>query len=107
MTGIHGFLTTEEEKSHKDIPDTLLSKGSTDVGHIKGIEPVKLPPKSFYRSHQRKYPVKKEAEDLNKAGIKECPDSMCNTPVSCKESIPITKMEVSAEPPSSKATMAT
>lgn len=65
MTGIHGFLTTEEEKSHKDIPDTLLSKGSTDVGHIKGIEPVKIPPKSFYRSHQRKYPVKKEAEDLN------------------------------------------
>lgn len=45
MTGIHGFLTTEEEKSHKDIPDTLLSKGSMDVGHIKGIEPVKIPPK--------------------------------------------------------------
>lgn len=61
MTGIHGFLTTEEEKSLKDIPDTLWSMGSTDVGHIKGIEPVKIIPKSFYRPHQRQYPVKKRS----------------------------------------------
>lgn len=36
----------------------IVWKGSTDVGLIKGIEPVKISPKYFDRPHQRQYPVK-------------------------------------------------
>lgn len=68
----------------------MWSEGTSDVGLIKGAEPVHITPKSSFRPHQRQYPLKPEAEkgiepiiaDLLKAGVLiSCPDSPCNTPL--------------------------
>lgn len=83
-------LTDEEEHYLEQVPKTLWSQGPADVGLIKGVEPVKVTPKSTYRPYQRQYPIKTEAaagvkpifESLLKSGvIIPCDDSPCNTPM--------------------------
>lgn len=93
-------LTEQDEQELKNIPEQLWSKGSGDLGLIKGVEPVSITPKSSFRSHRRQYPLKPKAEagiepiiqDLLKAGvIEDSPDSPCSTPLfSVKKAAPST-----------------
>lgn len=73
-----------------DVPEGLWSTGPTDVGLIRGIEPVKIRAKSDYRPCVRQYPLKPDAKEGIRPVIKEletagvivpCDDSPCNTPL--------------------------
>ena len=64
------------------------------MGLIKNVEPVSITPLSSFRPHRRQYPLKTEAEEgigpiveasLQTGVIVECPDSPCNTIVSCEK----------------------
>lgn len=83
-------LTEQEEACLTDIPDKLWSKSPTDVGLIKGVQPVVIRPKTEHRPCLRQYPLKPDAQagiepvikDMIKAGIiVPCSDSPCNTPI--------------------------
>lgn len=84
------FFTQEEEKLIQSVPDSLWSKGPTDVGLVKGALPVQIRAKTEYRPCVKQYPLKADAregikpviEDLIAAGvIIKCDDSPCNTPI--------------------------
>ena len=73
-----------------EVPEKLWSTGPSDVGLVKGAQPVVIRPKTEYRPRLRQYPLKPDAQegirpviqDLLKAGvITECMDSPVNTPI--------------------------
>lgn len=83
-------MSEEAEDALKEVPDSLWSKGKTDVGRIHRAKPVHVRAKTTYRPNIRQYPLKEDAllgikpviQDMLKAGIlRECPDAECNTPI--------------------------
>lgn len=73
-----------------EVPPSLWAAHKYDVGLIKGVEPIKITPKSDFRPNLPQYPLKQEAidgitpvfESLLEAGvIVPCPDSPVRTPM--------------------------
>lgn len=84
------MLTPQQEAQLATLPDTLWSKGPTDVGLIKDHAPVQVGLVKTDRPKQRQYPISKEAvagiqpviEDMLKAGIlRETLTPQCLTPI--------------------------
>lgn len=84
------MLTVETHPELEKLPQTLWSQGSTDVGLIKGADPVVVKTTTTYRPVKPQYPLSAEARegigpviaDIQKAGILvKTNEATCNTPI--------------------------
>lgn len=84
------MLTTVHDTEIEALPKSLWSSGSTDVGLIKHVDPIKVKVTSDRRPMKPQYPLSAEARDgirpviadMEKAGILiRTTKTTCNTPI--------------------------